>query len=87
MSERDNFAVSAADPTSSEGVVLLLFRPDADGRIEYREWHNGSGDPSRRDPVSGIATADELEERLRVWIAAGWEVTQPLLRVTAWLRP
>lgn len=83
MSGPANIAFHAADPSGREGYVILLFAPDAEGRVRYQEW--SSADymaPGREDTVS----VEEMKARVDGWVRAGWKLTESPIRITAWLR-
>ncbi len=83
MSAPDNIAFHAASPSGGQGYVVLLFRPDADGRVRYREW--SSADymaPGRED----VTTVDEMNARVAEWARTGWKLTESPIRIEAWLR-
>lgn len=83
MSAPDNIAFHAASHTGAQGYVVLLFRPDADGTVRYREW--SSADymaPGRED----VMTAVEMNARVAEWVRAGWKLTESPIRIEHWLR-
>ena len=82
MSGSQTLAVHAADPSGTPGVLLLLWRPDAAGRVSFREW---SSDNWLEPGKERIAEADELRERVRSWVARGWKFSEAPSRVEQWL--
>jgi hypothetical protein len=83
MSGPDNLALHAASPSGGEGYVVLLFRPDTDGTVRYREW--SSADymaPGRED----VMTVEEMNARVAAWSRAGWKLTESPIRIEHWLR-
>ena len=82
MSPPDTFAFHARDRSGTEGYVILLFRPDADGRLKYREWPSeGYAAPG----IDGETTVDALVSRAREWARAGWTLTEHPDRIAHWL--
>lgn len=82
MSSPANIAFHATDPSGREGYVILLFAPDADGRVRYQEW--SSTDymaPGREDTVA----AEEMMARVDGWRRAGWTLTESPIRIAHWL--
>lgn len=83
MSGPDNIAFHAASPSGGQGYVVLLFRPDADGNVRYREW--SSADymaPGRED----VVTTEEMSARVAEWARSGWKLTDSPVRIRSWLR-
>lgn len=82
MSEPDNIAFHAADPAGGNGCVVLLFRPDAEGRVRVREWSSANyTEPGRED----VMTVDEMRARVDAWARAGWTLTESPVRIGSWL--
>ena len=79
----DALTVHASHPDGREGYVLLLHRPDAQGRVSWREW---SSEDYVGPPREGSSTVDEIEQRLQEWDAGGWKLSESVHLVTAWLR-
>ena len=82
MSRADNIGFQANSPSGDEGYVIMLFRPDADGVVKYREWPVSQGDQPGHDRQ---AAADELVRRVEEWRRAGWKFTESPIRITHWL--
>ena len=83
MSREANIGFQAKSPSGDEGYVIMLFPPDADGMVRYREWPCGQ-DPElpgrdRQTP------AGELVRRVEEWRRAGWKFTESPIRITHWL--
>jgi hypothetical protein len=79
----DTLAFHAAAPGGAEGFVILLHRPEADGRLRTVEWPAGAYlDPGR----PGETTPDELLARVRGWRSRGWSFSEPVERIESWLR-
>jgi hypothetical protein len=77
-----NIGFQATAPSGGEGYVILLFAPDADGRVRYQEW--SSADymaPAREDTVP----AKEMMARVEGWRRAGWKLTESPIRIAHWL--
>ena len=84
MSEPDNLAFHAADPAGGGGVVILLFRPDSEGRVRVREWSSADYTaPGRED----VVPAERMQARVDAWARAGWTLTESPVRIAHWLRP
>jgi hypothetical protein len=82
VSAPDNVAVHASHPSGREGYVLLLFRPDAEGRVRFREWSSVDWTaPGRED----VVPASELRRRIDGWVRDGWALTESPLRLAHWL--
>ncbi|HYW13194.1 MAG TPA: hypothetical protein VE871_14635 [Longimicrobium sp.] len=82
MSAPDNIAFHAADPAGGSGVVVLLFRPDAEGRVRVREWSSANyTQPGRED----ILPVDEMRARVDEWARTGWTLTESPVRIGHWL--
>ena len=79
----DNLGFHAEHPAGEDRRVLLLFRPDAGGRVAFREWGPGDHEAPGRE---GVAPAAEVEERVRRWAREGWKLTEHPERICAWLR-
>lgn len=82
MSAPDNIAFHAQDPAGGRGYVILLFRPDADGGVRFREW--SSADymaPGRED----VIPVEEMKARVAEWSRAGWTLTESPIRIGHWL--
>jgi len=78
----DTFAFHARHPRGTEGYVVLLFRPEADGRLRSREWPSEGYAAPGRDAET---TVDELMARVRDWARAGWTFTEQPERISDWL--
>lgn len=83
MNPADNFAFHAAHPSGGEGYVLLLFRPDAEGTVHWREWSSTDVSRSGRE---GTSTVDEVIARAEAWHRAGWTMTEHPRRIAHFLR-
>lgn len=82
MSLPDNIAFHAADPAGGNGCVVLLFRPDEEGRVRVREWSSANyTEPGRED----VMTVDEMRARVDAWARAGWTLTESPVRIGHWL--
>lgn len=82
MSVPENIAFHAADPAGGNGVVVLLFRPDAEGRVRVREWSSANyTQPGRED----LMPVDEMRARVHEWARAGWTLTESPVRIRQWL--
>jgi hypothetical protein len=79
----DSLAIHASEPEGREGYVLLLHRPDAAGRVQWREW---SSDDYVGPAREGTATVEEIEARVTRWAHEGWKLSESLPLVTQWLR-
>lgn len=84
MPRPHTLAVHAQSPDGRDGVVLVLWPPDADGTVAFREWRSDAWMEPGRD---GRAAAADLEARIRGWKSAGWRLSEPADRLLAWLRP
>ncbi len=82
MSEPDNIAFHAADPADGNGVVVLLFRPEA-GQVRIREWSSAHYTAPGREVVLPV---DEMQARVDGWARAGWTLTESPVRIGHWLR-
>jgi hypothetical protein len=83
VSGPENIAFHAASPSGGQGYVVLLFRPDAQGNVRFREW--SSADyvaPGRED----VITVDEMNARVAEWARTGWKLTESPIRIEHWLR-
>ncbi|MBW3570530.1 MAG: hypothetical protein KY467_05445 [Gemmatimonadetes bacterium] len=83
MNGPENIAFHAASPSGGQGYVILLFRPDAEGNVRFREW--SSADymaPGRED----VLTAEEMSARVAEWARTGWKLTESPVRIRHWLR-
>ena len=76
----DTFAVQATAPGAAEGYVLVLARPDADGRVAFRQYSAAA------EPLDLVADAAELEARLEGWRRDGWSLSENAHVLRAWLR-
>ena len=83
MSDPDNLAFHAADPAGGDGCVVLLFRPDAEGRVRVREWSSADYTKPGREQVM---PADEMRARVDAWVRAGWTLTESPIRIGQWLK-
>jgi hypothetical protein len=82
VSGPDNIAFHAADPAGGNGIVVLLFRPDAEGRVRVREWSSANyTQPGRED----LMPVDEMRARVTEWARAGWALTESPVRIGHWL--
>lgn len=82
MSAPDNIAFHATDPAGANGCVLLLFRPDAEGRVRVREWSSAEYTRPGREEV---VTVQQIRARLDEWARAGWTLTESPIRIQHWL--
>lgn len=83
MSGPDNIAFHAASPTGGQGFVVLLFRPDAQGNVRFREWSSADYTaPGREDEM----TVEQMNARVAGWVGSGWKLTESPIRIEAWLR-
>jgi hypothetical protein len=80
---RDSLALHASEPGGGEGYVLLLHRPDAQGRVSWREW---PADDYVSAPREGSSSVDEIEARVKAWARAGWKLSESEHMVAGWLR-
>ena len=78
----DTLTFHAQHPAGGEAYVVLLYPPDAAGRVAYREWPSTDWAAPGRD---GVASADELAERVEGWRRARWTFSEPVERIHAWL--
>lgn len=76
-------ALHATSPDGHEGYVLHLSRPDAEGRVRWREWPK-SGYASA--PREGRSPAGEVAARVEGWARAGWTLSESVHLVTRFLR-
>jgi hypothetical protein len=83
MMQQDSITVHASHPDGHEGYVLLLRRPDPQGRVSWREW---SSDDYVGPPREGSSSIDEVEQRLREWAQGGWKLSESVHLVDSWLR-
>lgn len=82
MSGPENIAFHAADPAGGNGRVVLLFRPDAEGRVRVREWSSANyTEPGQED----VVPVDEMRARVDAWARAGWALTESPVRIGHWL--
>jgi hypothetical protein len=82
VSAPDNIAFHAADPAGGNGCVVLLFRPDAEGRVRVREWSSANYiEPGKED----VMPVDEMRARVHAWARAGWALTESPVRIGHWL--
>jgi hypothetical protein len=79
----ESLALHASQPGGGEGYVLVLHRPDAQGRVAWREW---SADDYVGPAREGSSTIEEIEARVGGWARAGWTLSESLPLVTGWLR-
>jgi hypothetical protein len=82
VSTPDNLAFHAADPAGGNGVVVLLFRPDAEGRVRVREWSSAEYTQPGRERLE---SADEVRARVDAWARSGWTLTESPVRIAHWL--
>ena len=82
MSAPDNIAFHAQDPAGGRGVVILLFRPAADGSVRFREWSSGDYTAPGREDVVPVA---QMKARVAGWTRAGWTLTESPIRIGHWL--
>jgi hypothetical protein len=83
MSPPANIAFHAQDPAGGNGCVVLLFRPDAEGRVRVREWSSANyTQPGRED----LVPVDEMRARVDAWARAGWTLTESPIRIAHWLQ-
>jgi hypothetical protein len=83
VSAPDNIALHAASPSGGQGFVVLLFRPDADGTVRFREWSSADYMAPGREDVMPV---DEMNARVAEWARTGWKLTESPIRIEAWLR-
>jgi hypothetical protein len=83
MGGPDNIAFHAASPSGGEGYVVLLFRPDADGTVRFREWSSADYTAPGREDVTTVA---DMNARVAAWSRAGWTFTESPIRIEHWLR-
>ena len=83
MNGPDNIAFHAADPAGGNGCVVLLFRPDAEGRVRVREWSSAEYTKPGREQVMPV---DEMRARVDAWVRAGWTLTESPIRIGHWLK-
>lgn len=79
---QDTLAIHAGHPEGHEGYVLLLYRPDSEGRVRWREW---SSDDYVGPPREGSSSVEEIVDRVVQWGREGWSLNESVHRVTAWL--
>jgi hypothetical protein len=77
----DTLAFHAA--SGEEGFVVLLNRPDRDGRLATTEWPAGAYLAAGQH---GESTIDEMLARVRGWRSAGWTLSESVERIESWLR-
>ena len=82
MNGPDNIAFHAADPAGGNGVVVLLFRPEA-GQVRIREWSSAHYTAPGREDVLSV---DEMQARVDEWARAGWKLTESPVRIAHWLQ-
>lgn len=83
MSDPDNIAFHASSPSGGQGFVILLFHPDADGTVRFREWSSADYMAPGREDVMPVA---EMNARVAEWARTGWKLTESPIRIEAWLR-
>ena len=81
--DTDTVAVHAAHPSGAPGVLLLLWRPDEDGRVAFRDW---SSSDWLAPGIDGSAEGCKIWDRIARWKADGWVLSEPAERLAAWLR-
>lgn len=79
---QETLAVHAGHPQGHEGYVLLLYRPDAEGRVRWREW---SSDDYVGPPREGSSSVDEIVARVAQWGREGWSLSESVPMVTGFL--
>lgn len=82
MSAADNLAFHVQDPTGGQGYVLLLFRPEADGNVRYREWSSADYTAPGREEVAPV---EQVRARITEWARTGWTFTESPIRLEHWL--
>lgn len=82
MSDTDNLAFHAQAPGGGEGFVILLFRPDAEGRVRFREWPSSDYVAPGRE---GLVSVEKMTERIEGWVRTGWKLTESPIRIAHWL--
>lgn len=83
MNGPENIAFHAGSPSGGEGYVVLLFRPDAEGNVRFREWSSADYTaPGRED----VMTAEQMMARVAGWSRTGWKLTESPIRIEHWLR-
>jgi hypothetical protein len=70
---QDTLAIHAGHPEGHEGYVLLLYRPDSEGRVRWREW---SSDDYVGPPREGSSSVEEIVERVSNWGREGWSLSE-----------
>jgi hypothetical protein len=78
-----DLALHATPRDGREGYVLQISRPDAQGRVRWREWPSTDYVSAPRE---GISTVDEVVARVEEWARAGWQLSESVHLVTRWLR-
>lgn len=82
MNAPENIAFHSASPTGGQGFVVLLFRPDAEGNVRFREWSSADYTaPGREDTVP----VEQMRARVTEWARTGWRMTESPLRIEHWL--
>ena len=82
MNQADNIAFHAQSPTGGQGYVILLFRPEPDGTVRYREWSSADYTaPGRED----VVPAGQMMARVAEWSRTGWKLTESPIRIEHWL--
>ncbi|HKP75994.1 MAG TPA: hypothetical protein VJT67_10655 [Longimicrobiaceae bacterium] len=79
---QESMTVHAGHPEGHEGYVLLLYRPDAEGRVRWREW---SSDDYVGPPREGSSSVDEIVDRVAQWNREGWSLSESVHLVTSFL--
>jgi hypothetical protein len=79
---QDTLAIHAGHPEGHEGYVLLIYRPDAEGRVRWREW---SSDDYVGPPREGSSPVEEIVARVTAWSREGWSLSESVHLVTAFL--
>jgi len=83
VSAPDTLAFHAAGPGGDEGAVVVLHRPDAEGRVRSVEWSAGSYlAPGRLV----FTTTDDVMARVAEWRRIGWKLSESPARIESWLR-
>ena len=79
---QETLALHADHPEGHEGYVLLLYRPDSEGRVRWREW---SSDDYVGPPREGSSSVEEIVQRIADWGRDGWKLNESIHMVTEFL--
>ena len=72
MNPADNFGFHVTSPDGRRGVTMMLFRPDADGTVAWRQWATDDEVLGGRE---GASPVDEVLGRVEAWRRDGWSVS------------